>query len=684
MTGPAKMQYDFTSLKNATATFCAGLLVANNSAILQDLLSPDCKVSNHKETKRGSEECMQSLFDLQSIILKFEAENCPLRRGVKINEKEEKTRLLLMPMNGTMPFRLGLILHWECGILIHVSIVEDPWQGFLDELSASEANRKLNQQSTNSLKKSVSAAHHSWRRISDVVVDAYLINIENDDEDEKEEGKGATDDGAGQTIVKLCHDTSSNTEGLETSESNSTIDEKAVHREEQSHVENTQTRKHSVPSSDENIFHSASFIDDIEIDFDQSGLADQLNCEKTGNEDTRRIRFDTTVNALLIAERCELTSNNDLFYSSKELKSFQADLNDELLVVQREHRVKSEVAMKIYFCTSPDEIEEIKSKNENKKTPYRKSLTHINNTANQSEGGGDKEGGNHSWYHHLPVPRLVRALKHKQKKKKNAGGNRKTSKTHSGPPSLTDLRSSSSLHDIEGHISEIRASSFGSSLRGRDPEATKLVLTVRVLCCVNLQSRNPSFNKLRAMNISVKVQVGPESFKTPVVSRSNPIFSNASTFLFSVSLEETMHGDISFTIYSTATTTNVVGAARIPFVAVKTRYDSTHPSRIIIPITSNEPDIKSVGKGFYCVSRGDDEKKNLVSSDEKGAAGGGEGGGLSVETGGGNDEEDDEDTAFLKNMYKIKRLSKSSLNYDVNKLPKLYVEVTKVDVSGQA
>jgi hypothetical protein len=136
------------------------------------------------------------------------------------------------------------------------------------------------------------------------------------------------------------------------------------------------------------------------------------------------------------------------------------------------------------------------------------------------------------------------------------------------------------------------------------------------------------------------------------VSTSSAVDNDNPTFLFSVSVDDAMHGCIEFKISSSALTKTVVGVARIPFVAIKNRKDSCQPSYIILPITSNVSDYKSIGRGFYCRS------SDAIAGQN-------------------------EESSFLQRMIKIGRLtSPKSPSYDASKLTKLCVEITKVDVSG--
>jgi hypothetical protein len=661
--------YDFTALKNATATFCAGLLVPNSSLILHDLLSPDCKFSSagkEKEIRKGDAQCMESLLEFQTMIFQFEKEHGSLRRGLKINEKKQKTRILLLPSNVTMTFRIGFILQWECGVLVHVTVVEDPWQGFLDELTASEENRKLDQQSTNNLRKSVSSSHLKWRKISDVVVDAFVTNVD--------ESGGGTE----HEIVKF---TSSHPDTLSTEEPLVDLNiegELSISNDQTSDFDSNNSHAHVIAvgvtdgterdetatsisatnnidtnidcaqqtriSSDENIFTSGATLEDIKIDLDSvtdDKVIDELTWDNTIVDqplsvavEKNRIRFDTTVNALLVNERCEIECHDDLFYSQSELKAFQNELNNEITSVQKQHQVKFEVATKIYFCNTPDEIQEIKNEGAIKKGPDYDHRKKIISNATKNEKSNWFPGKN------LPLVRLVRAYKKRQK-------------SFELMDDIPRRRSSShtveNYAEVEGRISEIRSDSFGTSARGRDPEATKFVISVKVLCCVNLNARKTKF---MSKNNVVQVRVGSESFECPLVSTSSAVDNDNPTFLFSVSVDDAMHGCIEFKISSSALTKAVVGAARIPFVAIKNRKDSCQPSYIILPITSNVSDYKSIGRGFYCRS------SDAIAGQN-------------------------EESSFLQRMIKIGRLaSPKSPSFDASKLTKLCVEITKVDVSG--
>ena len=668
--------YDFATLKAATTLFGTNLLVSKSTTGVYDLLSPDCKLSWNQDTNVGISHCMKKLLDFQRIISKFERENCALRRGLKVNEKAEKTRMLFMPLAGSMDFRMGLILHWENGIIIHVTVVENPWQGFLDELTASDENRKLNQRSTNNMKKSVGESHHYWRRISDVVVDACLMG--NVDAEENE-----TDNDNGHTVVRLRdvdNKTTKSTEKHDTMFCESGGNDETATRDNGSNElphtvqKNVESPKDdnvffTTMSHDEGLFNAGSFMDDIEIDLDIGNSSkgkpkfsdtkinisedsfrfdSKSQCVDCLSTQKKKIRFDTTVSALLIAERCEIL-HLDLFYNNKDLKAFQGDYNKEINSIQRKHNVSLDVAVKIYHSdvNSPEDIQRIKKENYGKSFQFpRMNSAHIENT---SDSG---------WYpgKNLPIVRLVKAYKKHQKKKSEEEENDRRISLSFSTGSFDDHP----FEDIEGRITEIRASSFGSSLRGRDPEATKYVITVKVLYCANLHIRNPSFNKFRTMNNSVRVQVGDEAFETPVVCDSNPIFSDGSTFLFSVSLEEATHGTVDFTIYTTALKKNVLGALRIPLVAIRTSHNSSNPNRIVAPILTSKPNLTSIGKGFYCVNRDDGGFVEKAFREEV----------------------LDEDSSFLRYMYKTNRLVQASASYDINKIPRLYAEITKVDVSN--
>eukprot|EP00603_Paraphysomonas_imperforata_P014507 CAMPEP_0114454800 /NCGR_PEP_ID=MMETSP0104-20121206/2770_1 /TAXON_ID=37642 ORGANISM="Paraphysomonas imperforata, Strain PA2" /NCGR_SAMPLE_ID=MMETSP0104 /ASSEMBLY_ACC=CAM_ASM_000202 /LENGTH=656 /DNA_ID=CAMNT_0001627199 /DNA_START=114 /DNA_END=2084 /DNA_ORIENTATION=- len=639
--------YDFGLLKTATASFCSGILIENNSITLHNLLSPDCKFSTAgKELLTGDTHCMKNLLELQPSIFEFEKEHGSMRRGLKINEKKQKTRILLMPSNATLTFRIGFILHWECGLLIHVTVVHDPWQGFLDELTASDDNRKLDQLSTTSLKKSVSASHYAWRKISDIVVDGFVPCPPDD----------SSINDIGNIVLRASHPSNESLANLTTSGEISSTNEVHLSLKEESVPDSSM---HGVGmSSDESIFHASNICDDIEVDVDSStddGLLRDLKWDASSRSksaaksdekstasgtliEKKRIRFDTTVNALLIQERCEMIPQGDLFFTQIELKASQFEFSNEVTTVQQQHKVKFEVAQKIYFCTSPDEIQEIKKEaavSVKKGHEFDKRKKIIDKAVS---GDDDK------WYpgKNLPLVKLMKAHKRKQRKKKA-----ELETANDVRRRRSSSQSVESYADVEGRISVIRCDSFGSSVRGRDPEATKYVLSVKVLCCVNLNLRKTKF---MSNTNTIKVRVGNESFDCPLASHSSPVDNDNPTFLFSVSVDEAMHGSIEFILSSSALKKVTIGAFRVPFVSIKNRSDSCQPSHIIIPISKNELDYKSIGRGFYC--RSSDAIPGEV-----------------------------EESAFLKRMYEIKQLARpqSKKKSDVTKL---YVEITKVDVSG--
>lgn len=609
---------------------------------------------------------MQSFLELQNVIFAFEKDSCVLRRGLKINEKKETTRLLLFPSNVAMTFRMGFILHWECGVLIQVTVVQEPWQGFLEELTASDDNRKLDQHATNSMKKSVGSAHHNWRRISDLVVDAYVSSPE------CTEGGDVASEEVFEVMRFVHSDDLPDTPDASSPPCSATVQEEdecvvcgdeAIPPDNQS-LQNTAAVPSGVDnftafiSSDESIFNG-SFMDDIEIDIDFTPDGGSKKKEETPGKKTksaksqhqpeepavekRRIRFDTTVKVLLISERCELISPDEVFYNHRDLKAFQIDLGDAVSKIQREHRCKFEVATKIYFCNTPEEIEEVKNSAAADRGDVRKKIL----KSASLDLSPKREGS--EWYpgKHLPLVRLLRKrLKKKAEEKAIRLSNSNLTLKRGSSLSLGNYA------EVEGRISEIRSVSFGSSGRGRDPEAAKFVLTVKVICGVNLFTGNPSINKLLSTTHSVKVSVGNESFTCPVESHKSPIVTEGSTFLFSVSVDESTQGNIVFAVYSTALTKSVVGKVRIPFVAIKTRYDSCQPSHLILPLTTTSADFTSIGRGFYCRS------SDAMAGEES------------------------EESSFMSRMFKINRLSPTATSYNVAKLPKLHVEITKVDVSG--
>ena len=93
--------YNVALLTKATSKFCTGIMTRENVVILEDIMSPDCRVSqqggcnDHAATSKDNSS--EVLIQLQNTLIQFQERNCLLRRGLKVNEKKQKTRLLMIP-----------------------------------------------------------------------------------------------------------------------------------------------------------------------------------------------------------------------------------------------------------------------------------------------------------------------------------------------------------------------------------------------------------------------------------------------------------------------------------------------------------------------------------------------------------------------------------------------------------
>jgi hypothetical protein len=330
-------EYD-TNLHAATTVFWNALHVVDGEIALRDLLSPDCQYVGKGEGIEcyGCDACIEKLAELKMGIIEFEKSCSKLRIGVKVNRRKKTSRFLISPLQKTFEFSLGVLLLWECGIIIGIKVIDDAPKDFLESSRLGRENSRLSQAQNTVMRSRTGKSHHKWRQVAvtkptGVVVGqtdmaSFVKMGANDGKDSEESRPAAATDSANSSKSKPEAGSEGGPEEIF-----------------------VPIKAEFIGDTHEPLHTSAVLVDDHRRSNEAGGTS---NCTDGAtviiDNNKKRLRFDRTVQAALIQERCELP-HEGVFYTALDIHHFTQDFAEEVREVARKHNVSYKDAIDIYY-----------------------------------------------------------------------------------------------------------------------------------------------------------------------------------------------------------------------------------------------------------------------------------------------------------------------------------------------
>ena len=327
---------------------------------------------------------MKRLVELKTGIIEFETSCSKLRIGVKVNRRKKTSRFLVSALTKSFDFSLGMFLLWECGIIIGIKVIEDAPKDFLESTKLGKENARLSQAQNKVMRSRTGTAHYKWRQLArttptGVVVDRHELSKFTSPGTESDAG-GETDVEGGPSTPKSPPSTPPETSGepeeifvpiavnfhTDTTEPVCEVSEVSA---EAVQIDSPLDRSANDSGTDrqKQVWTSANDGDEGEpvdtsvgdscqgVDLVRSSPADITHRRSSGATSTiavvnhhKRLRFDHTIRAALIQERCELPSEG-VFYTALDIHRFTQDFANEIREVALVHSVSYKEAIDIYY-----------------------------------------------------------------------------------------------------------------------------------------------------------------------------------------------------------------------------------------------------------------------------------------------------------------------------------------------
>lgn len=330
-------EYD-TNLHAATTVFWNALHIEGETA-LRDLLSPDCQYIGKGEGIEcyGCDACIEKLTELKMGIIEFEKTCTKLRIGVKVNRRKKTSRFLISPLQKSFEFSLGVLLLWECGIIIGIKVIDDAPNDFLESSRLGRENARLSQAQNIVMRSRTGKSHYKWRQVAVTKHTGVVV---------------------GQADMASFIKSDGNTEGPRDQESPGTNSLNSKANEHGGPEEIFIPIKVDFTNDTQEPLHTSCVVINSDPTVSRRSVDD--SAEETTNtakscpeaivvdNNKKRLRFDHTVTAALIQERCELPPEG-VFYTALDIHHFTQDFAEEVREVARKHNVSYKEAIDIYY-----------------------------------------------------------------------------------------------------------------------------------------------------------------------------------------------------------------------------------------------------------------------------------------------------------------------------------------------